>query len=644
MKAIHSRTARPGRVSISTRAGRSAALGLALAALPIAARADEKAADLGEVVISANRTPTEAAKVGSDVTVIGRDELERSKEVLVKDVLDRVVGVNFTQNGPAGSTTTIEMRGAYAGYVLVRVDGIDVSDPSAAQVTAAFEHLATADVERIEILRGSQSALYGGTAVGGVVDITTKKAEAGGIHHRATAEAGSYGTVAGSYGLSAATDTSEFDVSISRHHTDGFSAADSRNGNTEKDGYDNTTVSASASHRVSDVLRVFGALRHTRTDVQTDRFLFGVGAIDEAPGAPREHTESSSWGGRVGADLDLLDGRFKNTFAVQRWQSDRDGWGASPHWWYRGERSKFEYLGSYRLTDTVGLSFGADHAIEKASSSSLDGDVENTGVFGQVSWEPLKGVTLTAALRNDHHSKFGDHPTHRLTAAWTPFEGTKLRTSWGTGFRPPSISELFTPVYGNAGLKPETSESFDVGIDQKFWGGRASASVTVFSLDTTDLIGWDPATFQSIQVAGVTRRQGIELTGRVQALDRLGIDAGYTYTEAHKADGSRLVRVPRHKLTAGATATPFEKTTVSVRGTFVSDMTDTDYAIVLPDWSSPVRTLPAYFLLDATVRYALTENLEFSLRGKNLLDRRYETVWGYGTPGASVYAGVTAKF
>lgn len=620
------------------------AAGLLLTAVaPGAARADPTA-DLGTVVISANRNPTDQAKVGSSVTVIGRDELERSKETLVKDVLDRVAGLNFTQNGPAGTATTIEMRGAYAGYVLMRIDGIDVSDPSASQVAAAFEHLATADVERIEILRGSQSALYGGTAVGGVIDITTKKAEAGGVHHTATGEAGSYGTLAGTYGLSAATDTSEINVSVSRYHTDGFSAADSRNGNAEKDGYDNTTFSANASHRIDEVFRVFGAMRYTRYDVQTDRFLFGVGAVDEAPGAPREHTEGESFGGRVGADVDLLDGRFKNTFAVQRWQSDRDGWGASPHWWYRGERTKFEYLGSFRATDTVGLSFGVDHALEKATSSSLEGEIADTGVFGQVSWEPLKGVTLTAALRDDHHSKFGDHPTHRLTAAWALFEGTKLRTSWGTGYRAPSVSELFTPIYGNAQLKPETSQSFDIGVDQKFWGGRASASVTVFSLDTTDLIGYDPATFQSIQIAGVTRRQGAELSGRVQALDWLWLDAGYTYTDAHKADGSRLVRVPRHKLTAGATAAPFEKTTVSVRGTFASDMTDTDYSIVLPDWSSPVRTLPAYLLVDATVKYALTENLEFSLRGRNLLDRKYETVWGYGTPGASVYAGVTAKF
>ncbi|MDK9696237.1 MAG: TonB-dependent receptor [Siculibacillus sp.] len=647
MKVFLTHPTRRRRTTNLTRAHLRVTAGLLLAAIPAAAFAGpraEEAADLGEIVISANRTPTEAAKIGSDVTVIGRDELERSKETLVKDVLDRVVGVNFTQNGPAGATTTIEMRGAYAGYVLVRVDGIDVSDPSAAQVAAAIEHLSTADVERIEILRGSQSALYGGTAIGGVIDITTRKAEAGGVHHSAGVEAGSHGTVAGTYGLSAATDTSEVNVSISRFHTDGFSAADARKGNTEKDGYENTTFSANAVHRISDVFRVFGAMRHTRTVVQNDRFLFGVGAIDEAPGAPREHGVGETVGGRVGADVDLLDGRFKNTFAVQYWRSDRDGYGAAPRWWYRGERTKFEYLGSFVATDTVGLSFGADHAIERGASSSFSGDIGNTGVFGQVSWEPLKGVTLTAALRNDHHSKFGDHPTHRLTAAWAPFEGTKVRASWGTGFRAPSVSELFMPVYGNPTLKPETSRSFDVGIDQKFWSGRASVSATVFALDTTDLIGYDPATFRSIQVPGTTRRHGVELSGRVQVLDRLALEAGYTFTEAHKADHSRLVRVPRHKATMGATATPFEKTTVSVRGTLVSGMVDTDYSIVLPDWSSPVRALPTWFLLDATGKYAPTDNLEFSLEGKNLLDRKYQTVWGYGTAGASIRAGVTAKF
>jgi vitamin B12 transporter len=634
--------------SRARRSGLASALGLAVtlgcSGMASAVETSSKDLDLGTVIVSANRAPTDQAKVGSSVTVIGRDELEKNRQSTVKDYLDRVPGLNFTQNGPPGAATTLEMRGAYAGYVLVRIDGIDISDPSSSQVSAALEHLLTGDVERIEILRGSQSALYGGTAVGGVIDITTRTAAEKGVHHTATLEAGSYGTVSGRYGLSAATDTTEANVSVERLHSDGFSAANSRDGNSEKDGYENTTFSANASTRLSDAFRLFGATRYSRHDIQFDDFTFGVGPTDEIAGKPRDHTVGEDSGTRLGADFDLFDGRLKNTIAVQYYWTQRDTFGSSPSH-YEGDRKKVEYLGSYRFSDMIGLSFGADHAQETAkSSSNLSGTIDNTGLFGQISLTPLKGLTLTAALRDDHHSLFGDHPTHRLTAAYEILDGTKLRTSWGTGYRPPSVYELYAPTYGNTALKPETSTSFDVGVDQRFWGGRASASVTWFSLDTTDLIGYDPATFRSIQVAGVTRRQGVELSGKVQAFDWLGLDAGYTYTEAHKADGSRLVRVPRNKATLGATATPFDKTSVSLRGTWVTGMVDTDYSVVLPDWSSPVRELPSYFLLDATISYRLTDTIEATLRGKNLLDRKYETVWGYGTQGASVYAGLTARF
>lgn len=622
--------------SSSRRRPLTTAAGLLLTTFaPVAVLADpaaEEAADLGTVVISANRMPTDQAKVGSSVTVIGRDELERSKETYVKDVLDRVAGVSFSQNGPPGTAATIEMRGAYGRYVLVRVDGIDVSDPSGYTPSAALEHLLVGDVERIEILRGSQSALYGGTAVGGVVDITTKKAETGGIHHSATVEAGSYGTVLGTYGLSAATDTSEFNLSIARLHSDGFSAADEHMGNKERDGYENTTVSANAAHRISDVLRVFGAFRWSRHDIQTDDWNYAGYAADEAPGAPREHTVGEDWGARIGADLDTFGGRLKNTVAVQYFQAHRDGYGSYP-WWYEGKRTKIEYLGQLKVIDGVGLSFGADHAHESADGSGLDGSIDNTGVFGQLSWEPLKGVTLTAALRDDHHSMFGDHPTHRLTAAWKVFEDTKLRASWGTGFRPPSVAELYTPIYGNPDLKPETSTSADVGVDQSFWNGRATVSATLFSLDTTDLIGYD-ASYKSIQISGVSHRKGVELSGRVQALDWLAFDATYTYTDATKPDGTRLGQIPRYRTRLGATVKPMDKTSLDVAATFVGDSIDT----------ATSRKLDSYVLLDATVRYQINEHLEAYLKGRNLLDQRYETFYSYGTPGASVYAGLTAKF
>ncbi len=610
--------------------------------------APESAADLGEIVVSVNRSPTSLAKVGASVTVISREELERGKQTYVKEVLDQVPGLSFTQNGPAGTTTTLQMRGAYAGYVLVRVDGIDISSPSAPQVAAALEHLLVGDVERIEILRGSQSALYGGTAVAGVIDISTRKAPKQGISQTAAVEGGAYGTVSGRYGISAANATSEVNVSAQRLHSDGFSAANARRGNRERDGYDNMTLSANGSTRISENLRLFAATRYTQRDIQFDDFIFGLGARDELPGKPRNHSQGQDFGARAGAEFTLLDARLKNTIAGQFYWTELETFGSNTSR-FAGERRKFEYLGQWNPSEDWGLSFGADHNAEAATSAAgLNGSTDNSGVFGQLSWQPFKSLTLSAALRNDAHSRFGNHPTHRVTAAWEVVPGTKLRASQSSGFRPPSVFELFAASYGNPNLKPERSTSFDAGIDQTLWNDRASLSATWFTLRTRDLIGFafDPAVgaHRYSQVEGESRRHGIELAGRLKAFDWLTLDADYTYVDARATGGAPLIRVPRHKMGMGATITPFERTTLSLRGTFVAHLRDRDYSIVLANFSSPVRTLPSYFLLDANLAYKVNDNLEAHLRGRNLLNRKYETVWGYGAPGAAVYAGLSGRF
>ncbi|TBW36762.1 TonB-dependent receptor [Siculibacillus lacustris] len=611
-----------------------------------ATRADEVppagSLDLGTVVISANRTPTEDAAVGSSVTVITRREIEKSGESTVKDLLDRVPGLGFSQAGPAGSQTTMQIRGLSARYVLVRIDGVDVADPTQPQMTAGLEHLLLGDVERIEILRGSQSALYGGTAVGGVIDITTRTSEEKGVHHSAAAMAGSYGTASGRYGFSAANDTVEVNTAIERFRSAGFSSADSHKGNREADGYDNTTFSANGSGRIAEGFKVFGALRYSRHESNYDDFAYdwmtGLGHPADETTARRFHTIGEEIGGRVGADFDAFDGRLKNTVAVQAYRITRDVYDSYPGH-FEGNRAKAEYLGVLRLTDAVGLSFGLDRTHETArTSDDLSGGIDNTGVFSQLSWQPIAGLTLTGALRDDHHSMFGDHPTHRLTAAYDLAEGTKLRTSWGTGFRPPSIYELYAPFYGNRALKPESSGSFDVGIDHRFWGGRASVSATWFHVTTDNLIDYDTRTWAYAQVPGTSTREGVELTGRVRPLDQLTLDAGYTYTDARAGTGARLMRVPLHKATFGAALTPFERTTATLRGTWVADSVDTDYSV------GAVRRLPSYFLLDAGLAYQIDDHVTVSLTGKNLLDRRYETIWGYGTAGAAVYAALNVRY
>lgn len=623
--------------------------GLALLPTPLTAQTGDAGAYLLEpLIVSANRMPTDRAKIGSAVTVITREQIDGAGPLMVRDYLDRVPGLNFTQNGPAGTTTTLQMRGAYASYVLVRIDGIDVSDPSGSQNAAALEHLLLGDVERIEILPGSQSALYGGTAVGGVIDITTRTATRPGVHHTTRLEAGSYGTISGRHSVSARSGDHGIALTAERLRSDGFSAANRRHGNREADGYDNTSLSASASSRISEQVELFAAGRYTKREVAFDDFTFGVGPSDEKPGAPGNRTAGEDLGGRAGINFDLFGDRLSNSLALQYYRTDRETRGSNTSY-YQGERHKFEYLGHARISDGISLSFGADHGEEIAESrGGLNGSITNTGLFSQLSIEPVSGVTLTGALRNDHHSRFGDHATHRLTAAWEVLADTKLRASWSSGFRPPSVFELFAATYGNDALKPEQSNSWDIGIDQRLWDGRASLSATWFQLDTSNLIqfAYDPAArrYRYQQIAGTTERQGLELSGRLRAFDWLELDAGYAWTDTARADGSRLARVPRHKITLGGTVTPLAGLSVAVMGTWVTGLPDTDYGIVDAQGNSPLRDLPSYFLLDLTARYQLRDGVELSVRGRNLLDQRYETVWGYGTAGASLYAGVTLSY
>ncbi len=624
----------------TTRIALGGGLGLALACVGAAAQ-EAPSLDLGTVVVSANRTPTEEAAVGSAVTVITRAQIEKSGETLAKDLLSHVPGIGFSQAGPMGSQTTMEMRGLGARYVLVRIDGVDVSDPTQPQMAATLENLLLGDVDRIEILRGSQSALYGGTAVAGVVDITTRTAAEKGIHHSVTVGGGSYGTVSGRYGFSAANDAVEVATSVERIHSDGFSSADERAGNRERDGYDNLTASANAAWRISETFRVFASLRYTRRyseyDDFTYDFLTGFGHPADETGA-RFHTVAEEIGARTGADFKLFDGRLDNKIAIQHYNITRDVWDSYPGH-YEGKRTKIEYLGNWAFNDAIGLSFGADHGHEQADTSGgLGGSVDNTGVFGQISWKPFTGLTLTGALRDDHHSTFGDHVTHRLTAAWEATETTKLRASWGSGFRPPSLYELYAPFYGNRALKPEQSNSFDAGIDQRFWNGRATVSATVFHIDTADLIDYDSATWAFVQIPGTSRRDGVELSAKLKLLDTVTLDGGYTYTDARAASGTRLVRVPRHKATLGAAWNALERTTLTLRGTLVSDSVDTDWNV------GAVRRLPDYVLVDAGITHKIDDRISVSLTGKNLLDRHYQTIWGYGTPGASVYASLTARY
>lgn len=589
----------------------------------------------GITIYSANRTPTDAAKVGSTVEVLTEKDLEKQSRSFLKDYLEQLPGVSFAQNGPPGSTTTISMRGANGSYVKVLIDGMDISDPSATTTQTAFEHLLVGDVSRIEVLKGSQSGLYGGDAVAGVISIETKAATKPGFSVRGGVEGGQYTTGRGAATVGyAATDGSNASFSVQGIDTDGFSAAAV---GSEDDGYRNVTFSGRGEYFLSPSAKVFFAARSL--DARNE-FDAGFPVDDNA-----DFGETVQHVGRVGTEITLWDGAFQNTFAVQGMKIQRDNFGSNPGW-FDGDRIKGEYKGVLTFNEKLSLLAGADW--EQTGAENTNSTQRNTadlaGVYAQLMMEPIDGLVLTGGGRIDDHSNFGQFDTYRMTAAYmVPGTETKFHASRATGFRAPSLDELFGEYtfianYANPNLEPEESKSWDAGVEQGFLNGRLRLGATYFELDTLNLIFFDNACFflptQCLQnIEGVTHRNGVELSAAALVTDGLAITAAYTYVDTEQENGDRLVRVPRHNFVVGIDLQPMDKVELNVTAKYVADTIDNDFPSFI--------ALEDYVLLSAKASYEFTPGWKAYVRGDNLLDEDYQTVLGYGTAGLSVYGGIT---
>ncbi len=587
--------------------------------------------ELPEVVVTASRTPLALDKVGSTVEVIEEEELEKHARSYLKDYLEQLPGISFAQSGPPGTIETIRLRGAGKQYIKVLIDGIDISDPSAPQTAVSFEHLLVGDIARIEVLKGSQSTLYGGDAVAGVIAITTKGAATDGFSLRANAETGTYKTKRGSATLSYGGSKGDIAVTAQGFQTDGFSAADENAGNTESDGYENLTFSGRGRFAVTDNFSLFFAARSLYSDGEFDDFSFLTGLpVDDTAG---NHTKTRQNAGRIGAEMTLFDGLFENKISAQTMAIKRDTFGSFPST-YEGDRLKFAYQGLLKLHERASVMFGAER--DQTGAVSNADPVRRTaridGLYMQAMIEPLDNVNITAGLRRDDHDTFGTFDTYRLTGAWfLPQTETKFHASYGTGFRAPSLFELFSPLYGNQNLTPEESISWDAGIDQAFLDGALKLSASYFSLNTQNLIQFVfPAGYTN--VAGVTRRSGVELSAHARLADWATVKAAYTYTDARDDDGNRLVRAPRHILALGSEVRPTDRLALNVTAKIVQDTVDSN-DVVLDD----------YVLLNAKLSYEINDQLSAYVRGENLLNQEYQTVNGYGTSDLAIYGGLQVK-
>lgn len=597
-----------------------------LASLPAHAQFTE----LPQIVVTPNRAPTDATKTGSRVETVSREEIEEKAQPLVVDYLGRLPGISISTPGGPGGEGSLSVRGAPRRYVKTLYNGIDISDPTSPQVQTSYQYLLSSGVDTIEVLKGSQSTLYGSDAIAGVIGISTLGDIEPGVTHLLHGEGGSFGTARGSYGLRAANADAKAAINIAGFRTDGISAAAS---GTERDGYENVTFDAAGEYRVNDVVSVFGSLLYIDATAEYD---------DSGPVAdnPFNVNLSRQFAGRAGVNIDLLDGRARNTLSVQGFDLDRGIRSVSIFGPFDGDfagrRTKFDYQGAFDANDWLTFQYGADHERQNARITNNFGSDTNdkfslTGIWSQIAAEPIAGFVLTGGLRHDNHSEFGSYTTYRATGSYAFDTGTRLHSSLGTGFRSPSLFELFDPFSGNDTLQPEESFSFDVGVEQRLLDDRMIADVTFFHLDIDNLI--DFVGFAYVQTPGRSRQQGVEASVFYDVNEWLTLGGAYTYTSTRDANGNRNVRVPRHEIGLSAAYRPAEKWTISADAKIALDTVDTG-AFKLDD----------YVLVNAKVAYQATESTEFYVRAENLLDQDYQTVRGYNTPGFAAFAGFKSRF
>jgi vitamin B12 transporter len=637
---------------------------------PAAAQDSPRTETLPDVVVTTpGRMAQPLAQTGSAVTVVTREELATTNPGSVIDALRSVPGVDLSETGGPGGTIAVRLRGASPGQTLVMIDGIRVNDPSGGPGEFDFSLLPPSLIERIEVLRGPQSALYGSDAIGGVVNVITKTGS-GPPRAEIRAEAGSYGTVSTNGALSGSNGPWSYAFSGTAQRSDGFSRygyripeIEARFPRLENDGFLRFGGYGKVAHDAGNGVRFeIGALSTwTRADYDA-----ATGAFPDTPSLA-ERVFQQAW---ARSSVDTFDGALTHTITAfvnrtYRWFNDvsyrtnmlpRNTTSTISE--FVGDRVGAEYQGNLRLGAFGSLVFGSRYEHETANtfserllptplarSRTLAAEQDTRSIFALYQLPIGERLILSLGGRVDDIPEVDRFATWRATAAYLiPETGTKLRASAGTGGKAPTLFQRFDPSFGNPNLTSEESFGADAGFDQTFFNGRATLSVTAFKNEFSNLIefGTNPnctalQTFGCYSNVARAQSRGVEVGADAElwpSLARLKI--AYTYLDAtDERTGKRLSRRPEHAGRVALALTPTEKWLIEPRVFFFSERFS---------GSNETNRLEPYTRLDVYTEYRIDPTWKVFARLENATDTRYQEVFNFGTTGRALYGGFNAAW
>lgn len=595
------------------------------------------------VIVSATRLATPELQVASSVSVITADDIAARQQRSLPDILQDVPGLNIVRTGGPGGQTALFMRGTNSNHTKVLVDGIDVSDPSSTNAGFDFAQFLTQDIEKVEVLRGPQSGLYGSDAIGGVINIITKSGQ-GPAQLAAAAEGGSFETFNQSGSASGSVDGFHYNANLEHFHSgatavtplDLLAPGEHRN----DDYYDNKTASTKLGYDVVENLDLGFVARYTDTHLRSTSDDFS--SFPSFPAAAQSRFMTTEYYTRATAHLLLFDGFLEQTlgFAYTRKRTS-DLEPASPEILNTGSRSKLDWQGALKFSPVETLVLGAEHARDAIGNSLAANKIDSGYAELQSQW--FAGLFSALNVRYDKNALFGSKVTFRVAPTYVlAATGTKLKASVGSGFKAPTLSELyqdFPPFFfANPNLKPETSTGYDVGVEQAVAGEAARAGVTYFYNRMRNLIV-DNADFTSYANIGSAHSDGVESFAVYEPIKTLALRVDYTYTQAtDDVLNQELLRRPRHKASLNANWHATQAFSANATLLTVSSWIDGNR-----DFSVPRLTANGYTIVNLAANFDVNSHLSVFGRIDNLFDRHFQNPVGFLQPTLGAFAGVRAK-
>lgn len=621
---------------------------------------------LDPIYIQLGQQQVEAEKSGRAFTIISGEQLARSQTRYVADALRQVPGFAVSRIGSYGGQTSVRVRGAESNHLLVMIDGIEASETGNGEFD--FGGLQVADIDRIEVLRGPQSAFWGSNAMAGVVNIITRGGTRDGYRISGRSEAGTDGTWLGNVLLQGGADNYDFALSGTYRQADGFNISDF---GSEKDGDRNGTLNGKFKIDITPDIVLDGTLRYavSRSDFDPEG-TFGTplqGIIIDGD----DQTERRELLGAIGLTWTSLGGALTQKARISDSDTRRDYLKNSDVIaGNEGSRLLGSYQASYQLdSELLGGSshrFTAGYEGERENFRQMPTEIDIASpwydptqfeehervvhsAIGEYRGEFLEQFYLNAAIRRDANDRFRDASTYSVAAAWqVPGMGTRLHASVGTGVTNPTFYEQFgfipSTYRGNPDLAPEKSFGWDIGVEQKFFDERLVLDITYFRQDLTDEIITTPSAdfrYMPVNQGGSSERQGIEISATLDLMNGFSAGMSYTYTDATDPDGREEVRRPKHAGSVNAAYEFFDdRARIFSELTFNGRMQDDSYRTAV----ARRVALDEYMLVNLGGSFKFNDRIEAHARIENLFDEEYEEVYGYNTPGRTAFVGLKGSF